>query len=200
MDQNTIKDALKEAIYQRRSSRAFTDAQVPDDIIEEIVESGRLAPSANNLQATHFYVITNSEKRAELTDIVTSVLSSMEEKEGMPAPLLSLIQRAKQGSVDCTYGAPVLIVTTNTKGSPNAAANCACALENMMLTASANGLGNVWINQFLMLRNAQPIKDFFAGLGVTEEEEICGSLSVGYTETLPKEPLPRTGNPVTYIR
>ena len=200
MDQNTIKEALKEAINQRRSARAFTGQQVPDDILEEILDAGRKAPSANNLQATHFYVITNADKRDELKAAVTSALSNMEEKEGMPPTLLSLIQRAKQGSVDCTYGAPVLIVTTNTKDSPNAGANCAVALENMMLTASANDLGNVWVNQFFMFRDAPPVKDFFAGIGMTEEEEICGSLSIGYVENLAKEPLPRTGNPVTYIR
>ena len=200
MDQDIIKVALKEAIYQRRSSRAYIEKPVPDDLIEEILEAGRLAPSANNLQATHFYVITNADKRAELKAAVTTVLSNMEEKEGMPPTLLSLIQRAKQGSVDCTYGAPVLIVTTNTKDSPNAAANCAVALENMMLTASANGLGNVWINQFFMFRDAQPIKEFFTGIGMTEEEEICGALSLGYVEKQAKEPLPRTGNPVIYIK
>jgi len=35
---------------------------------------------------------------------------------------------------------------------------------------------------------------------VTDEEEIYGSLAVGYTENLADTTRPRTGNPVTYIR
>jgi nitroreductase len=200
MDQETIKTALKEAIYQRRSTRAYTTEHVPEEIVEAILDAGRHAPSGNNLQNTHFYVITNAEKRAELKDIVTNVLANMEEKEGMPPVLLSMIKRAKQGEVDVTYGAPVLIVTTNKKGSMNAAADCSCTLQNMMLTASAHGLGNCWINQFFTFRDAPPLKAFFAGIGVSEDEEIFGSLSIGYTEKLANEPLPRTGNQVTYIR
>lgn len=200
MEKETIRAALKEAIYQRRSSRAYTAQPVPDEMVEEILDAGRHTPSANNKQNTHFFVITNEEKRAELRAAVTGVLAGMEEKEGMPPVFLSLIKRAKQGEVDVTYGAPVLIVTANKKGSANAAADCACALQNMMLTASALGLGNVWVNQFLMLRDAPPIAEFFAGIGLEEDEELFGSLAVGFVEKLETAPLPRTGNPVTYIK
>jgi len=200
MDRDDIKTALKEAIYQRRSTRAYTGQPVPEEILEEILDAGRHAPSATNQQRTHLIVITNAEKRAELRDVMTGVAANMPEKEGMSPTLLSLIQRAKQGTIDVTYGAPALIVTTNKKGSVNAAADCACVLENMMLMASANGLGNCWINQFFTFRDEPAVRDFFAGLGVSEEEEIYGALSVGYAEDLQTAPLPRTGNPVTYIR
>jgi len=200
MVNDNIKIALKEAIYQRRSSRVYTEQPVPDEILEEILDAGRHAPSASNQQRTHLVVITNAEKRAELRDVMFGVAADSPEKEGLSAALLSLIQRAKQGTVDVTYGAPVLIVTTNKKGSANAAADCACVLENMMLMASANGLGNCWINQFYTFRDEPAVRDFFAGLGVSEEEVICGALSVGYTEDLQTTPLPRTGNHVTYIR
>jgi len=200
MDKDTIKAALKEAVYQRRSTRAYTGEQVPEEVVEAILDAGRHAPSANNRQGTHFYVVLNEAKRAELTKVITGVFAGLEVKEGMTPPLVSSIERAKQGEVDPTYGAPVLIVTTNVKGNVNAAADCACAMENMMLTASAYGLGNCWVNQFFSFRDAPPVKEFFAGLGVTDEEEIYGSLAVGYTENLADTPHPRTGNPVTYIR
>ena len=200
MDKDTIKAALKEAILQRRSTRAYTDQPVEDELVEEIIEAGRYSPSANNKQAARFIVITNAEKRAELRAVVTGVLAAMPENEGMPPVFLSLLQRARQGEVDVTYGAPVLIVTANKKGSMNGAADCACALQNMMLTASALGLGNVWINQFYMLRDAPPVADFFKDLGLEEDEEVWGALSVGYSEKIETTPLPRTGNNVTYIK
>jgi len=200
MEKEDKKTAVLDAIRRRRSTREYLQDPVPEEIIAEIVEAGRHAPSANNTQATHFYVITNKEKRAELRAIVTSVLAAMPEKEGMPPTLLRLIGRAKEGEVDVTYGAPALIVTTNQKGSQNANADCACTLQNMMLAASVNQIACVWINQFFMLRDAPAIKDFFAALGVSDEEEIFGSLSLGYSKNIEPDPLPRTGFPVTYIR
>ena len=201
MDKDTIKAGLKEAIYQRRSTRAYTDQPVPDSIIEEIIEAGQHAPSASNGQKSHFFVISNVEKRAELRAIMTKVIAAIPENDNLPPVFLKLIQRAKEEEVDVSYGAPVIIVTTNAKGSPNAFADTACALENMMLTASANQVGNCWLNQFLMLRDAPPVKEFFAGIGVGEDLEVCGALAVGYpVEALETAPLPRTGNQVTYIR
>ena len=200
MDNDTVNAALKKAISQRRSTRAYTDQMVPDELIEEVLEAGRHAPSANNLQTTRFYVITNPEKLALLRDTMNDVLQDTTEKEGMSPGLLSLIKRAMQGGVDVTYGAPVLIVTTNRKGSANAIADCSCALQNMMLTASANGLGNCWINQFHSFRETPQLKSVFAELGLSKDEEICGSLILGYAENPVIKPIPITGNRVTYIR
>jgi nitroreductase len=200
MDQDTIKAALKTAIHQRRSTRSYATEKVPDEIIEEILDAGRYAPSGMNRQGTSFYVITNAEKLTELRGVISGVLAGVTEEEGMSPALVSMIQRARQGDMDVTYGAPVLIVTTNMKGSPNACADCSCALQNMMLTASAHGLGNCWINQLYSFRDEPRLKEFLAGIGVSEKEEAYGSLALGYSEQISTEPLPRTGNPVIYIR
>ena len=200
MEKCAIKDAVLYAIKHRRSTRVYLEDPVPEGIINEIVEAGRYSPSANNKQTTHFYVITNPEKRAELTHIVSSTLASMEETEEMTPVTRSLIKRAKEAEIDVTYGAPALIVTTNKRNSPNAMADCSCALQNMMLAASVNEIANVWINQFFFLRDTLPIKTFFESIGVSGDEELFGALALGYAEKIETEPLPRTGFSVTYIR
>ena len=202
METETMKNAVLTAINNRRSTRTYLKDPVPEAILNEIVEAGRYAPSANNRQATNFYIITNAEKLARLKGVVTAALAETEAQEGMSSTLLKLIKRAKEGAgeIDVTYGAPALIVTTNTKGSPNAIADCSCALQNMMLAASVNQIANVWVNQFHQLRETLPVKEFFASLGVTEGEEICGALALGYSEKIETSPLPRTGFSVTYIR
>ena len=199
MDREELKTAVLDNMKARRSTRSYTQDPVPKDVLDEIIEAGRYAPSGNNMQTTHFYVITSAEKRAGLRAAVTATLKAMTPQEGMHQTLLGLIKRAQEGEVDVTYGAPALIVTANKKGSVNACADCSCALQNMMLAAAALEIGNVWINQFFMLRDAPPIKDFFAGIGVPEDEELYGALSVGFTENLETIPRERTGNPVTYI-
>ena len=201
MDKDTIRVALKEAIYQRRSTRKYSTEMVSAELIEEILDAGRHAPSAMNMQRSRFFVITNAEKLAELKVVLTGVYANMTEKEGMPPLMLQLMKAAKAGEmIDNFYGAPVLIVTANAKGSLNSIADCTCALENMMLTAAAAGLGNCWINQCYLFRDAPPVKDFFAGIGLTEDEEICGAMALGYSENIETTPLPRTGNRVTYIK
>jgi len=199
MEKETIKTAVLEAIKNRRSTRSFLQDPVPESIISEIVDAGRNAPSANNTQLAHFYVITNKEKREELRAVVSDALKNLQEQEGMSPSLLNLIRRAREGEVDVTYGAPVLIVTTHKKSSVNAIADCSCALQNMMLAASVNEIANVWINQFFTLRDVAPVKDFFAALGVAEDEALCGSLALGYSENTAYGPMKRTGMPVTII-
>jgi nitroreductase len=116
----------------------------------------------------------------------------------MPKPFIGLIERAKQGPVNITYGAPVLVITASKKGYPNQVADCACALENMMLAAAAEGIGSCWINLFAMLRDVPPLRAFFVKYGLAEDEEVCGALILGHSDKVQTVPLPRTGNPVTY--
>lgn len=63
-------DAL-EAIRTRRSLRQFKPEPVPKEILEKIVDAGRLAPSAINIQPWEFVVITEKptlRRLAALTD------------------------------------------------------------------------------------------------------------------------------------
>ena len=53
-------------IEQRRSIRSYTEAPVQRDVLQRIVDAGRLAPSAKNRQAWRFVVVTQSEIRAKL--------------------------------------------------------------------------------------------------------------------------------------
>ena len=48
-----------ECIRKRRDIRSYIKKDVPDDVIKKIIEAGRLAPSAMNLQPWHFIVIKN---------------------------------------------------------------------------------------------------------------------------------------------
>ena len=55
-----------EAIRTRRSIRKFSDRHVTDEILTEILDDGRAAPSAGNLQARDFIVIRDKAKKGEL--------------------------------------------------------------------------------------------------------------------------------------
>ena len=193
-------DALQ-AIRTRRSTRRLLP-EVPDrELLETILEAGRLAPSGSNSQSTHFIVITNQELLLELTGIVMSEFAKMEVNEDTYVSLKNSILLSRQGKYVFHYMAPVLIVTANRKGYGNAIADSACALENMMIAANALDLGSCWINQLHWLDESEAVRAFMNKIGLRDDETITGGLIVGYAaegEPL-REPLPRTGNPVTWV-
>lgn len=192
-----------ELITTRRSTRRFSDKPLEREKLEKIIEAGRHAPSGGNNQNTHFIVITNRGILDKLAVMVKEEFATWEITPGMYPSMEKTIRNAQDNKLIFHYNAPALIITANKKDYTNNMADCACALENMMLMANALGLGSCWINQLKWLSNAGKFNEFFRSLGMAEDELIYGAVSVGYADTkdgLPnRNPLPRTGNPVTYV-
>jgi nitroreductase len=112
-----------EAIQQRRSIRSYQDTPVPRELLEKILEAGRLAPSANNKEPWHFIAVTNAEKRKELS-------------KGRWAKFL-------------TQAPLVIVACGDKKTSPDwYAIDVALAVENMALTAVGEGLGTCFVGSF----------------------------------------------------
>lgn len=191
-------------IKSRRSTREFKNEMVPEEFIEQIVEAGRYAPSGGNSQSTHFIVIENKEVLDELAKLAKNEFSRMEVTENTYKSLVNSINASKTGNYVFHYNCPVLIVTANKKDYGNNIADCACALENMMLMANALDLGSVWINQLRWLNENPVLLDAMKKIGLKDDERVYGALAVGYADSedgLPvRKPLERTGNIVTYVK
>ena len=172
-------DAL-EAIMMRRSTRRMKPDPPPRELIEQVIEAGRAAPSGSNSQTTHFIVITKPSTLQELAKLVQSEFAKMEIKPDTYISLRNSINASKSGGYVFHYNAPVLIVTANKKGYGNAVADSACALENMMIAANALDLGACWINQLHWLTEHEEVQMYMKGLGLKEDETITGGLILGY--------------------
>ena len=192
-----------ELIQSRRSTRKYKAEAVPEEKLSQIVEAGRYAPSGGNCQSTHFIVIKNEEILAELAELAQQEFAKMEITTGLYKSIVNSINASKNGNYVFHYNAPVLIVTANQKDYGNNIADCACALENMMLMANALDLGSCWINQLKWLNENPFILDYMKKLGMDESERVYGALAVGYPDTpdgLPdRKPLKRIGNMVTIV-
>ncbi len=189
-----------ETIFTRRSTRKMKLDLPPREWIEQIVEAGRAAPSGGNSQTTHLIVITDRAILDRLAAIVQAAFAEMEADADTYASLRHSINAAKKGGYVFHYNAPVLIVTANRIGYGNAMADSACALENMMLAANALGLGSCWINQLHWLTDHPVVRAYLETLGLQKNETVTGGLILGYPDgELNRTPLPRTGNPVTWI-
>ena len=60
---------IVELLKQRYSVRKFQDKRIPDDVLQVILEAGRLSPSGGNEQPWRFGVVTDAELIARMADI-----------------------------------------------------------------------------------------------------------------------------------
>lgn len=190
-------------IITRRSTRKYLDKEVSQELLEKIIETGRYAPSGGNSQSNHFLVIQNKQIIDHLVKMVERAFSQMEITENMYRSLQNSINLSKKGGYVFCYNAPVLIIVANKKDYGNNQADCALALENMMLEANELDLGSCYINQLKWLNEDQKILSYLQSLGMNEDERVYGSLIVGYPDTNDGKPLrkalPRKGNEVTWL-
>lgn len=190
-------------IKSRRSNRKFKTDKVPKELLDQVIEAGRYAPSGGNSQSTHFIVVSNKEILDELAKLAETEFAKMEIEENTYKSLVHSITASQKGGYVFHYNCPVLIITANKKDYGNNIADCACALENMMLMANSIDLGSVWINQLRWLNENPIILAKMKELGMEEDERVYGALALGYADTddgMPiRTPLIRSGNKVTYV-
>lgn len=117
---------FEEVIKNRYSCKKYSDKKVEKEKLDKILESGRLAPTAKNLQEYHIYVI-QSEKNLKKVDEVTP----------------------------CRYGASTVLLVTYDKtnvftypgGSRDSGIEDATIVAtHMMLAAKNQGVESCWIN------------------------------------------------------
>ena len=192
-----------EAIMTRRSTRNYKADPVEQEKIDQILAAGRQAPSGGNNQTSHFLVIRNREVLDRLTVMVEKAFARMEERENTYASLKHAIQASKKGGYVFCYNAPVLIAVANRRDYGNNIADCACAIENMMIAANALDLGSCWINQLKWLNEEPEITEYLRGFGLKEDERVYGAVIIGYPASgtgLPNRNLMALkGNEVTWI-
>ena len=172
-----------ELITTRRSTRRFSDKPLEREKLEKIIEAGRHAPSGGNNQNTHFIVITNRGILDRLAVMVSEEFATWEITPGMYPSMEKTIRNARDNKLIFHYNAPALIITANKKDYTNNMADCACALENMMLMANALDLGSCWINQLNRLCGDKRVRRVLTMAGVNPDHDVFGCCALGYSDT-----------------
>lgn len=145
-----------ELAEKRKSIRGYENRVVEEELLQKILQAGRLAPSAKNLQPYHFIVVRSAEGLAHM-------------QEAYPAPFF------KEAPVVIA----ICIETQNAwtrdrhDGKNYAEVDAAIAADHMTLAATDLGLGTCWIAAFdpVVVRRA---------LLLPEEVEPLILLSLGY--------------------
>lgn len=170
-----ISNAVLDNIYQRRSVRNYSDKEVPDEIIKEIIRAGTYAPSAVNKQPWRFVVVKNRQFIDEYDDRAKKAFLAAFKGTENP-DLARYVQHLSKPTTRILYGAPVFILVF---ASPEVIDenDCALAAENMMLAANSLGIGSCWIGLAAGLGND---KEFLKEVGVSEGHKLIAPLIFGY--------------------
>ncbi len=191
-----------EVLEKRRSVRVYRPEQLKEEDLQKIIEAGRMAASGGNNHTTHLIVIQNAELLRTLQAQVEQAFAAMEITEDMYRSLQNAVRQSKRGGFEFYYKAPTLVVTANLRSYGNALTDSACVLENMMLAATALGVGSCWINQLHWLDEDPQVRATLEAAGLGADETVTGGVSLGYPA---KEDAffawdDPAKDPVTYVR
>ena len=148
--------SLVDVILNRRSIRSYEDKEIPQEILRQVLEAGRQAPSAANRQPIRFVVVTDSEAKIEFS-------KSMFGKHIKNAPVV-IVGCADEKSILTGRWAVV---------------DATIALQNMVIAAWALGIGSCWIGSF----SEEKVKEL---LKIPDKWRVVALLTLGYPAEQPK--------------
>ncbi len=152
-----------ELILKRRTIRRFKPDLIPDELMNKLVNAGRLAPSGANLQPLEFIIVTRS-------DLVSSVFTTLK-WAGYIAPA----GNPPEGKQPMAY----VIVLINTEiRSQGGEVDAAAAIENMILTALENNVGSCWLGSI----NRERLREIF---NISDKYQIDSVLALGCPDESP---------------
>ena len=142
-----------DVVKNRYSCKKFDGRQVDAAQLNAILEAGRLAPTAKNLQEQKIYVVQSAQGLAKI-DAVTP----------------------------CRYGAPTVLIVAFDKNNvfvypggnrDSGVEDAAIVATHMMLAAKAAGVESCWLNFF----DPEAVAKEFA---LPENDEVLMLLELGY--------------------
>lgn len=124
--------SILKIIKERRSIRDFEKRDIPEDVIDKLMDALIWAPSAGNLQSRKFYFVRDGKLKRELAS------AALNQRFIAEAPLV--VVGCTDSRIYSRYG--------DRGVNLYAIQDVACSIMNMMLLAWENGLGSVWVGAF----------------------------------------------------
>lgn len=181
-----------DVISHRRSIRRYKQTEIPPEAVSEILDAGRLAPSGKNKQPWRFFVYGGEQKRQLLVAMEAGIRRESEAEALLPESAQGLPDA--RNTLRIMQEAPILIVVVNPYGKspfePITAdgrfaeivdsLSIGAAIENMLLTADAMGIGSLWIANTCF---AYP--ELVSDMKTTGQ--LIGAVALGYADEQPAQ-------------
>lgn len=161
-------ETVLDVIRFRRSVRQFQNKAVPREVIEQILEAGRLTHTAKNRQDVTFAVLDKENDNIE--HLAVNVFKKLKPFADLFSPL------ARRHMIDehfFFFKAPIVIVIFAKDKT-----NGILAAQNMEFIAEANGLGVLFSGFFTMAANMS--LKIMKALGKPKGKRIAATLVLGY--------------------
>lgn len=164
LDPNQVLDVIR----FRRSIRNFKQTEIPQEVLAQILEAGRLTHTAKNMQDVSFVVLNKEKDRLE--QMAVRLFRRVKPFADLFSPM------AKNNKIDdhfFFFHAPVAIVILAKDKT-----NGLLAAQNMEFAAEANGLGVLFSGFFTMAANAS--HKMKKALRVPKGKKVAMTLVLGY--------------------
>lgn len=154
-----------EILKQRRSIRKYETRQVPEDILDQILEAGTYAPTGMNRQSPVMVAVQDPE-----------VIRLMEKENAKV-----------MGSEDGTpfYGAPTVVVVFADTRCRTGFEDACLVMDNLLNAASALGIGSCWIHRAKEVFQTETGKALMEKWGLDENFVGVGNCILGYPAEAP---------------
>ncbi|MGD9559281.1 MAG: nitroreductase family protein [Oscillospiraceae bacterium] len=147
-----------EIVRTRRSIRQYKEDAVPKEMLLEVLEAGRWAPSGHNLQNWRFAVIEDAETRKGMVDACNG------QRMMAQAPVNLVLWSPAERIMNCKRSSPTV--------------DCSIALTMMILKATDMGLGTCWMGDF----NEEKVRKL---LGLPDGAVVVAVCPLGWPEKVP---------------
>lgn len=143
---------MLDLIKQRRSIRQYTNQNVSEEQVRQLLEAAMSAPSGSARDPWHFIVVRDAATRQKLA--ATHTFSDM-----------------------CARAPIVIAVCGDEKVSDHWISDGAAATENLLLAATALGLGAVWVGIYPRAESEAHVREV---LGIPPHIRILCLIPVGH--------------------
>ncbi|MGD0717163.1 MAG: nitroreductase family protein [Halobacteriota archaeon] len=186
-----------ELIMSRRSVRKYKEEQIPEESLQAILKAGIYAPNGGNTQMWHFTVLQKQNTLKELNELIRKAFAKNADSDNR---FIKGAAKVAQSDMYCFYyRAPTLILVSSDVANPNAIADCACAVENILLAAHAEGIGSVYINAPTWFDDDPGVRALLTKIGLPQNYHVCASAAIGYSDAPPAKGI-RNEDVVNYVR
>jgi len=163
---------LLESIEHRRSIRKYENSDIQDNIIIELIESARLAPSGSNSQPWHFVIVKDAKKKEEIVE------NANNQKWMLTAPVFIICVADVSGiikdkKIEISEDSPEIEVKDIIRDTTIAA-------QNIVIQASHIGLGTCYVSWYKQ-KDIRPI------LNIPSDKFVVCILTVGYANEKPNQ-------------
>ena len=153
-----MNEAMKN-LLERRSVRGYKKDLVPADVLDEILEAGKYAPSGMGQQKTLMVVTQDPELVAKLSRMNADVMGAKS---------------------DPFYGAPTVVIVFADSEQGTCVENGSLVMGNLMNAAHALGVDSCWIHRAREVFDSPEGKALKAQWGVPESYVGIGHCVLGY--------------------